>query len=399
MNISIFVQAHHENWSGGKSYCLSIIDGYPVIYHVLKKLRQSYPALDIIVVAPDDEKNRCFEPLAKAARANVYYGAKFDILERFLGAAKMYPCDAIMRVIGEHYFINLEYIDHLKNIFQDGKYDIVIPPLDSDPKFSAEFVLVDALINAVQIIHCLSEDERINARANPIPFIISQPHSFNSGIMKEVPIYSHREILQMRKVAKKIYLEAYETKKNTAWREGDVLRMHYEFAKKYLRADDLVLDVACGKGFGSILLSSYAHQVIGADLSAEFIFEAKKNIHIQNLSFEIQDACKMNFKNESFDSVVSMETIEHINDKKFLSEVYRVLRSNGLFIVSTPQNGSGSAPLIPYHLREYSLYKFKKLLSRYFCIQDFYSFHSNYVMRGEHKGTGMMAICKKIVNI
>lgn len=46
MKISIFVQAHHENWGGGKSYCLSIVKGSPVISHVLKKLRKRFPDLN-----------------------------------------------------------------------------------------------------------------------------------------------------------------------------------------------------------------------------------------------------------------------------------------------------------------------------------------------------------------
>jgi 2-polyprenyl-3-methyl-5-hydroxy-6-metoxy-1,4-benzoquinol methylase len=59
-----------------------------------------------------------------------------------------------------------------------------------------------------------------------------------------------------------------------------------------------------------------------------------------------------------------METIEHIDDDKgFLREMHRILKKNGIFIVSTPQNAAKSAPLIPYHVREYNLQDFKSLLA------------------------------------
>jgi 2-polyprenyl-3-methyl-5-hydroxy-6-metoxy-1,4-benzoquinol methylase len=171
--------------------------------------------------------------------------------------------------------------------------------------------------------------------------------------------------------------------------------MHYELAKKYIAENDNVLDVACGNGWGSAMITPVAKRVIGVDISEKSISEAKEKYKISNLSFEIHNALNMDFKDEFFDVIISMETIEHIDGENFLKEVYRVLHKEGLFIVSTPQNCSGSFPLIPYHLREYTLDDFKKLLSQFFVIQNFYSFRSSYVLEGEHIGTGMMAICKK----
>ena len=116
---------------------------------------------------------------------------------------------------------------------------------------------------------------------------------------------------------------------------------------------------------------------------------------MSNVHFEVEDALQLHFLDKSIDIVASMETIEHIDDLKFLREVHRVLRQDGIFIVSTPQNSNSSLPLVPYHLREYSLMEFENLLSQFFMIIDFYTFRSNLILEGKHIGTGMMAICKK----
>lgn len=50
-------------------------------------------------------------------------------------------------------------------------------------------------------------------------------------------------------------------------------------------------------------------------------------------------ALTLPFKNESFHNITALELIEHFNDKdqhRFLRQVYRVLKAEGQFIISTP---------------------------------------------------------------
>ena len=76
------------------------------------------------------------------------------------------------------------------------------------------------------------------------------------------------------------------------------------------------------------------------------------------------NALALEFSPESFDSVVSMEAIEHFTQqdgKKFVSEAYRVLKNKGIFIGSTPQvenrnpiNLLALKKIDPFHLYLYS---------------------------------------------
>jgi len=91
-----------------------------------------------------------------------------------------------------------------------------------------------------------------------------------------------------------------------------------------------VLDVACGEGYGSEIIAGIARTVVGVDISEKTVLHATKNYKKENLEFHQGDATKLNFTNDSFDVVVSFETIEHLlQQEKVLSEFKRVLKQDG----------------------------------------------------------------------
>ena len=111
----------------------------------------------------------------------------------------------------------------------------------------------------------------------------------------------------------------------------------YHFARRWAR-DRVVLDVACGEGYGSALLARDALQVIGVDLSAEAIAHARSTYAaVANARFECAPCARLPLGDASVDVAVSFETIEHIAEQEaFLDELARVLRPEGLLILSCP---------------------------------------------------------------
>lgn len=123
-----------------------------------------------------------------------------------------------------------------------------------------------------------------------------------------------------------------------------------------------VLDNACGTGYGSLMIATNgAKKVIGIDLSSEVIKRNKDNFNAKNLSFYSMNSEELDLLKGSFDIVLSFETIEHVNDyRRFLSEIYRVLKNQGILMISTPNKATSNYN--PYHLKEFYRYELKKVL-------------------------------------
>jgi len=137
--------------------------------------------------------------------------------------------------------------------------------------------------------------------------------------------------------------------------------IHVRHILRYVEACDflagakgLVLDAACGTGYGSKILAKN-FEVLGIDDDPQAIEEAWK-VKTSNCSFMQADLLHANF---SVDNIVSIETIEHfdMNDgRKVLGNFHSWLPVGGILILSTPYcDHSGPSPITKQHLWEYSL--------------------------------------------
>lgn len=135
-----------------------------------------------------------------------------------------------------------------------------------------------------------------------------------------------------------------------------------------------VLDIGCGAGTICFYLANKGHDVTGIDISQKAINECRvsaKNLGIKGVDFVRLDFPKENLRGKKYDIVILTEVIEHLEyDDLAIREISKLLRSNGLLILSTP---SIKAPLNKLgltkdfdkrvgHLRRYSLLSLKKLL-------------------------------------
>ena len=144
--------------------------------------------------------------------------------------------------------------------------------------------------------------------------------------------------------------------------------VRYLFASNYVSNLD-VLDIACGTGYGTqILGKAGAKKVIGVDLNKQAISKSNISNKLKNVNYKKGNACNLDFKDKSFDLIISFETIEHIKEyERFLSEIERVLRNNGVLIISTP-NYKVSKNKNPFHEKEFTKSKFKEILKKRFKV-------------------------------
>jgi O-antigen biosynthesis protein len=152
----------------------------------------------------------------------------------------------------------------------------------------------------------------------------------------------------------------------------------YEHWHRYLYASQFVsrkevLDIACGEGYGVSLLADTANHIFGVDMDPETIKHARATYPRPNIDFRCGSADSIPIPGRGvFDVVVSFETIEHLdmpNQIKFARELKRLLKPEGIAIISTPNKTfyrELNEAENPYHLQEFSHEEFVSLLTEYF---------------------------------
>lgn len=156
---------------------------------------------------------------------------------------------------------------------------------------------------------------------------------------------------------------------NNPW-WGEHLHRYEEAAKLLPHKSLTILDIACGSGFGSDYLAQLGNTLVGADLSEATIEDCQGKFHRDNLSFKIIDGTNIQYTDESFDVVISFETIEHTTEyQKMLNEFKRVVKKDGLIIISTPNfiiNSPTGVVTNPYHTQEWIYEDLLKILNHTF---------------------------------
>jgi len=156
----------------------------------------------------------------------------------------------------------------------------------------------------------------------------------------------------------------------------------YNYAKKYIENDAdkrglkrvKVLDIACGLGYGSAILSDIKHSHIYAvDISQNALAYAKKTYHKKNISWIKGDIATLNLG--KVDYIISYETIEHIsknNAIRALNNLYKILKHKGSFIVSSPNRNVTSILKFFGLINKHHIYEYKpKELSNLLLTQQF----------------------------
>ena len=117
--------------------------------------------------------------------------------------------------------------------------------------------------------------------------------------------------------------------------------IRYKFAMSILQKNDLVVDIACGSGYGSKMLALHGCKLISIDQSEEAIELCKKYNNHKNIKW-MQNKIE-NFDNiieNKLDGIVCFETLEHIENghERILNCFKNKLKKGKPAICSIPLN-------------------------------------------------------------
>ena len=155
-------------------------------------------------------------------------------------------------------------------------------------------------------------------------------------------------------------------------------RHRYRWASRFVAGD--VCDIACGNGYGASILceASSVKSYVGIDVSAETITAAVQRFSGPQRQFKVGSAVQIPIDDQSIDAIVSLETLEHLQQPdNALNEYLRILRNDGILVGSVPSKyfddlaeqvyGSN-----PYHVTRFTHTSLNDLLTRYFRTVRFY---------------------------
>jgi len=175
----------------------------------------------------------------------------------------------------------------------------------------------------------------------------------------------------------------------------------YEFARQFCKGR--VLDIACGVGYGSDILLEEKPEIteyIGIDHSEKSIAYAKEHYPYLKTSYHVEDALDVNLhkKYGTFDTIVSLETIEHFEgDDIFVNNLYNLLKPDGILIISTPFGRGKDQPCsCPYHVYQYTEEEFVDVLKPFSHITMYHQIDDLIeIPKPDFKYYLMVAVCRK----
>ncbi len=146
--------------------------------------------------------------------------------------------------------------------------------------------------------------------------------------------------------------------------------IHQRLLRAYVLAADMVtghlLEVGCGEGRGIDWLLPKVTSYSAIDKIEPVIKTLQKKY--PTAKFYSGNIPPLSvFDDNSFDSIVSFQVIEHIqNDSLFLQEIHRVLKPGGMALLTTP-NRPMSLSRNPWHIREYTAQELTALAKKFFA--------------------------------
>ena len=137
----------------------------------------------------------------------------------------------------------------------------------------------------------------------------------------------------------------------------------YVFAEKYINGD--VLELGCGEGRGIDIILKKSKSFTAIDKISEVTERLSIKYPKENF-ISSSFPPLINIEDNSFDTIVTFQVIEHINnDNLFVEEIYRILRPGGKALISTP-NIEMTLTRNPWHIREYTSRQLQDLTSKFF---------------------------------
>ncbi len=192
---------------------LAEIEGKPMLWHTINRLKFSKTSPDIIIATTDAEKDKKIVELAKNLNLQYFAGSIHDVLDRYYQTALHFNIEIIARITSDCPLIDPYVFDKVVKEFLNGNYDYICntnPPTFPDG-LDVEIFTFEALEKAWKEARLTSEREHVTA------YIYKNPNLFQLGNVSNDIDYSYLrwtvDEKEDLKFVREIYKHLYQQKK------------------------------------------------------------------------------------------------------------------------------------------------------------------------------------------
>lgn len=401
--MNFIVQASSRSWAGDKEHCMYLLDSYPVIYWTIKRIYDNFINPRVIIVAPEYDREGDLDNLKVFFNElEIFYGFNESPLKRILEVTNsFYEEEIFVRINALNFLFEINYLKEMINLSKQQSLDCIKLEDDFPIHYTCEVYKTSALR---KLYNLMQNNQIVNHKIHEIhpKFILMQLDIFKTQYYK--PSYEINSITNQvyrEKMKQVMFEERQNIEDINQIKVGDQLNYHYELAKEFLYSKNVrqgkILDIACGTAKGLKFFIDTELELYGADYDLALINENKKQFKETSIIFMKEDITNTSFRNNMFDIILSMETLEHVDPNKMLIELQRVIKNNGYLILSTPQNSYDGECINPEHLYEYSLKEVIDLVSKYFTIEKIVGLKAGRIyFENDLIGANTMIFAKKI---
>ena len=128
-----------------------------------------------------------------------------------------------------------------------------------------------------------------------------------------------------------------------------------EMLTDFVKPESTLLELGCGTGYFTKEIAKTNANIVAIDISPDLLKIAKENVPYQNVSFKEENAYNMTFEDNQFDYILGSSVLHHLDIKKAISEIYRVLKVGGIMAFTEPNMMNPQIALqknIPYIKRK-----------------------------------------------
>ena len=113
-------------------------------------------------------------------------------------------------------------------------------------------------------------------------------------------------------------------------------RRRVSMLMKEIMPHHCVLEVGCGTGLLTKELAGKVERLVSLDISPQLLEIARDETEKKNVTFFCSNAYELGFKDDTFDYIVGMSILHHLDIDRALREIFRVLRNGGKMVFSEP---------------------------------------------------------------